>query len=193
MYYQNTTIPAGFGRFHRLDQTTPKSVAEFAASAEESRWVIPQEGCTQPYMYMRKVFEGKELVYILTVSVEAKAMNSFLFLPDQDGPTIQYQEDETQLVVNYSRYILDELFGRTLPGILGPQVVKTEASLEGFPQSILVITDVNAQKYWIYTVFFLVIVLVLVLMGNEIRFIQEIFARIQFCMKGFEASVEGGF
>ncbi len=192
VYYKNTTIPAGFGRFHRLDKMVPESVEEFASSSETCRWVIPRDGYSQPYLYMQKVFAGEELVYILTVSVEAKAMNGFLFLSSQDGPSVQWKEDEDWLVVNYSRYALDDLLEAGQP-LFYRRVVRTTAELRDFPQSVLVITDANLQKYWIYAVFSLVILLMLVLMGNEVGIIREIFARIQSCMKGFEASVEGGF
>lgn len=197
VYYRNETIPAGFGRFRRLDRMAPALVTEFAAAPEKSKWVIPREGTNSPYLYMRKVYAGERLVYVLTVSVAREAMDQFLFLPGEGKAPVQWKESQEWLAVNYSRYSLEGLLvGRSLDELAGEpdwRVEKIRAELDGFPQAVLVIMDGNVQRYWIYAMFFLVILLVFVLIWNEVGFIKRIFAQIQACMKGFEASVSGGF
>lgn len=174
----------------------PEVVTGFEASEETTRWVIPREGSKAAYLYMRKVYAGEKMVYILTVSVSAEAMNRFLFFPSE-GREKEWRENSRWLVVNDSKYSLGDLSGDGSLDNLAEEpdrrVVKIRAELDGFPQSVLVITDIYVQRYWIYAVFFLVILLVLGLVWNEVEFIRKIFAQISSCMKGFEASVAGGF
>lgn len=182
VFYPNETIPRGFNTFYFLRDFAVGGEADFLRSRATDRWVLPQEAgqysslytpYSRHYTYMKKVFAGKRLVYVLTISVPETEMDSFL------GDAQDYVCTRETLTLDYS--------GKSR------HTMTRNYQFDDFPQSLTFVFSKNSQEVYVIAIIGAIMLLIAVMIAMVLGLVRNIFQRIYACVDEFKESADRGF
>lgn len=206
IYYANKTIPRGFDSFFHLSDIDIQPVNDFIASENSDIWVTPQEGeqyraiftpFKGHYTYMKKVFINGDLLYLLTISVPQRIMNSFLDASDEflAGKT-QIVQTKDYLIVSYlenAQINENKDIQTQLSDLKEKGFVIKQTDLVGLPQQTVFLFPKNPQGIPLILIGILIIIFVVALGIIVIWFIKGIVKSVYSSIQEFEYAVHSGF
>lgn len=211
LFYTNDTIPRGLNAFYHLNDLREGRAVDFLDSDTAELWIMPcdTEGYTgaftpykNHYTYMRKVFMGDRLLYVLCIFIPQRTMNSFLN-PDIGESDILFSESDVtefnhMFVVNYdASRTFDKSTEEKIESDLrmaketGADVEYVEIS--GLPQKLVYVFPANNQSLRVGIIIASLIIFAGVLVGIVLRFTNQVFKKMYVCLSEFDHSIASGF
>lgn len=203
IYFENSSIPRGYNMFYHLDDISSSApIAEFMASSRTEQWVTPPMAAaysvkaaftpfSDHYTYMRKVYSDQRVLYLLTLSVERKEMDSFLYQDHDQEPAASPQivAAPDQLLINYTGEQLD-IDKMAVTGAYESEDISFEKMR--FPQKITYVWGPSPQRQYYLFGFVPLLAFGFFSIFINIQFVRRIFSQIISCIDKFGNSVKNG-
>lgn len=211
LFSGNETIPRGLNTFYHLDDLPEGLVTEFVDSDTAESWILPYDAeeytsiftpCKDHYTYMRKVFMGDRLLYVLCIFVPQRAMNSFLDSGIRERDALFNKPDITELghtlVINYdtSRNFAEstkESIEHDLQMVQETGAVIKYVETSGLPQKLVYVFPADVQSLWVGIIITSLVTFAGILVWLVLRFTNQIFRNMYGYLDEFDKSIASGF
>lgn len=211
LFYANETIPRGLNTFYRLNDLQESRDSEFIDSDATELWILPCDAeeytsiftpCKNHYTYMRKVFMGDKLLYVLCIFVPQRTMNSFLDSDITERDVVFSQPDITELnhtfILNYdSLCTFDESTEESIEYDLQTAqktgAVVEYAEISGLPQKLVYVFPADEQSLWVGIIIASLVIFAGILVWLVLRFTNQIFRNMYGYLNEFDNLIASGF
>lgn len=210
IYYENKTIPRGFGIFYNYNDVEESEIIRgFIESDIREMWVTPSMALNEKeniyknfknhYTYLRKVVIEEKVAYILALSIGEEEMDGYLKenYSDSKYNLNQYFETAEYILLNRSS---NKIEGQPLLEDLEGFLQKFEKygynikklAFDRFPQKLIYIWKPNYSKSYIAFGIIVFSILIVIFIMSIIKFIKNIFNTIYQCIDELEQSIRLG-